>query len=46
VGQQAERALEHRTTLAEEVLARAGLRQVHADGKRMRQARSPDSKET
>jgi hypothetical protein len=32
--------------LADEVLARAGLRQVHADGKRMRQARSPDSKET
>jgi hypothetical protein len=32
--------------LADEVLARARLRQVHGDGKRMRQARSLDSKET
>jgi hypothetical protein len=32
--------------LADEVLARAGLRQVHEDGERMRQARSPDSKDT
>jgi gluconate kinase len=32
--------------LADEVLARADLRQVHEDGKRMRQARSPDSKDT
>ncbi|HEY1343548.1 MAG TPA: AAA family ATPase [Streptosporangiaceae bacterium] len=32
--------------LADEVLAGAGLRQAHADGKRMRQARSLDSKET
>src|SRR5690349_11737150 len=32
--------------LADEVLARAGLRQVHRDGKRMRQARSLDSRET
>jgi hypothetical protein len=32
--------------LADEVLARADLRQVHGDGKRMRQARSLDSKET
>ena len=32
--------------LADEVLARADLRLVHADGKRTRQARSPDSKET
>jgi len=32
--------------LADEVLARAGLRQVHGDGKRTRQARSLDSKET
>ena len=32
--------------LADEVLARAGLRQAHGDGKRTRQARSPDSKET
>jgi AAA domain len=30
--------------LADEVLARAGLRQVHRDGKRMRQAESLDSK--
>ena len=32
--------------LADEVLASAGLRQVHADGKRMRQARSLDSKDS
>ena len=32
--------------LADEVLARADLRQAHADGKRMRQAASLDSKET
>jgi predicted kinase len=32
--------------LADEVLAAAGLRQVHEDGKPMRQARSPGSKET
>lgn len=32
--------------LADEVLARAGLRQVRGDGKRMRPARSLDSKET
>jgi len=32
--------------LADEVLARAGLRQAHGDGKRTRQARSLDSKET
>jgi hypothetical protein len=32
--------------LADEVLARAGIRQVHADGKRMRQASSLDSRET
>ena len=32
--------------LADEVLARASLRQAHTDGKPMRQARSPDSKET
>ena len=32
--------------LADEVLAAAGLRQVHEDGKRMRQPRSPESKET
>ena len=32
--------------LADEVLARADLRQVHGDGKRMRQARSLDSKDT
>jgi predicted kinase len=32
--------------LADEVLARAGLRQVHRDGKTMRQAESLDSKET
>jgi len=32
--------------LADEVLARADLRPAHGDGKRMRQARSPDSKET
>jgi len=32
--------------LADEVLARAGLRQAHADGKRMRQAASLDSKKT
>ena len=32
--------------LADEVLARVDLRQVHGDGKRMRQARSLDSKET
>jgi len=32
--------------LADEVLARAGLRQAHGDGKRTRQARSVDSKET
>ena len=32
--------------LADEVLARAGLRQGHEDGKRMPQARSLDSKET
>jgi len=32
--------------LADEVLARADLRQAHGDGKRMRQARSLDSKET
>jgi hypothetical protein len=32
--------------LADEVLARTGLRQVHADGERVRQARSLDSKET
>jgi predicted kinase len=32
--------------LADEVLAGAGLRQVHRDGERMRQARSLDSKET
>jgi hypothetical protein len=31
--------------LADEVLARADLGQVHRDGKRMRQARSPDSKD-
>ena len=31
---------------ADEVLARAGLRQAHADGKRMRQAASLDSKKT
>jgi predicted kinase len=32
--------------LADEVLAKAGLSQVHRDSKRMRQARSLDSKET
>jgi hypothetical protein len=32
--------------LADEVLARAYSPQVHRDGKRMRQARSLDSKET
>jgi predicted kinase len=32
--------------LADEVLARADLRQVHRDGKQMRQARSLDSKDT
>ena len=32
--------------LADEVLAAAGLRQAHQDGKPMRQARSLDSKET
>ena len=32
--------------LADEVLARAGLCQVHEDGKRMRQTRSLDSKQT
>jgi gluconate kinase len=32
--------------LADEVLARADLRQVHGNGKRMRQARSLDSKNT
>jgi gluconate kinase len=32
--------------LADEVLARAGLPQALADGKRKRQARSPDSKQT
>ena len=32
--------------LADEVLARASLRQVHADGKPMRQARPLDSKDT
>src|SRR6516164_3192515 len=32
--------------LADEVLARAGLRQAHRDGKRTRQARSLNSKET
>jgi ABC-2 type transport system ATP-binding protein len=32
--------------LAEQVLARADLRQVHGDGKRMRQGRSLDSKDT
>ena len=32
--------------LADEVLARTDLRQVHGDGKRMRQARSLDSKDT
>jgi gluconate kinase len=32
--------------LADEVLARADLRQAHGDGKQMRQARSLDSKET
>jgi hypothetical protein len=32
--------------LADEVLARAGLRQAHGDSKRMRQLRSPDSKDT
>ena len=32
--------------LADEVLAAAGLRQPHGDGKRMRQARSLDSNET
>jgi hypothetical protein len=32
--------------LADEVLARIGLRQVHQHGERMRQARSPDSKDT
>ena len=32
--------------LADEVLARADLRQVHADSKRMQQARSLDPKET
>ena len=32
--------------LADEVLARADLRQVHGDGKRMRQARSLDSEDT
>jgi hypothetical protein len=31
--------------LADEVLARTGLRQVHRDGKRMRQARSLESKD-
>ena len=30
----------------DEVLARADLRQVHGDGKRVRQARSLDSKDT
>lgn len=32
--------------LADEVLARADLCQVHGDGQRMRQARSLDSRET
>jgi hypothetical protein len=32
--------------LADAVLARAGLRQVHGDSKRIRQARSLDSKDT
>ena len=32
--------------LADEVLAAADLRQVHGDGKRMRQARSLDSEDT
>jgi hypothetical protein len=32
--------------LADEVLAAAGLSQAHRDGEPMRQARSPDSKET
>jgi hypothetical protein len=32
--------------LADEVLAAAGLRQVHPEGNRTRQARSMDSKET
>ena len=32
--------------LADEVLARADFRQAHRDGKRMRQARSPESKDT
>ena len=32
--------------LADEVLARADLREVHGDAKRMRQARSLDSKDT
>jgi hypothetical protein len=32
--------------LADEVLARAGLRQAHGDSKRIRQARSLDSKDT
>lgn len=32
--------------LADEVLAKAELRQAHGDGRRMRQARSLDSKET
>jgi hypothetical protein len=31
--------------LADEVLARAGMRQVHADGKRMLQARSADAED-
>jgi hypothetical protein len=32
--------------LADEVLAKVGLRHAHGDGKQMRQARSLDSKET
>jgi hypothetical protein len=32
--------------LADEVLARAGFRQAHRDGKRMRQARSLESEDT
>ena len=32
--------------LADEVLARAGLRQAHGDSERMREARSPGSKDT
>jgi hypothetical protein len=32
--------------LADEVLAAAGLSQIQGDGKRMRQARSPDARDT